>query len=100
MMAFLLRFQEQCDAAPAAVVCTGTQTHTYVRTEQGDSDPRHYDFRSLPIAALGCPSVMSAHDANLTVLSGTKTETAVRQESTDDDPMSSIFDTVPKVPPQ
>jgi hypothetical protein len=100
MMAFLLRFQEQCDAAPAGLVCTGTETHTYVRAEQVDSDPRHHDFRSLPIDSLHSQSEVTNCNASVAVLAGTKTVTEVRQEAADNDPTSRMFDTVPKVTSQ
>ncbi len=96
-MTFLLRFQERRKTAPAGPVCTGTETHTYVRTEQVDSDPRHHTFRSIPIDGLISRSKVTVQDATSAVLSGTTTLTEVRQEGADNDPTSQLFQTIPGV---
>ena len=90
--AFLLRFQESCRSAPAGPVCTGTETHTYVRSEQVDTDPRHHSFNAVPKCGELTQDVISSLSA------GTKTVTEVRQESADNDPTNRQFETFPKVP--
>lgn len=90
--AFLLRFQEKCSDAPGGPVCTGTETHTYVRTEQVDGDHRQHSFRILS-------NRIEPSENELTTLSaGTKTITEIGRESADDDPTTRRFETFPKVP--
>lgn len=84
--AFLLRYQEPCINATTGPVCTGTETHTYVRAEQVDADPRHHSFRAVP----HCAEHTSASSA------GTKTVTEVRQETADNDPVTRRFETIPR----
>jgi len=92
--AFLLRFQETCKNAPTGPLCTGTETHTFVRAEQVDADPRHHSFRTVP----NCGEL--SQDALSSLSAGTKTVTEVRQESADNDPTNRQFETFPKVPPR
>lgn len=128
-MAFLLRFQEQCDRAAPGIVCTGTETHTWVRTEHVDSDPGHHDFclvpsaisvrqtawpicNSSPSSASPPPTLVSRPDVSGGVavvrklncdpatLAGTQTITEHDQESPDNDPTYHSFDTLPKAPKQ
>lgn len=98
-IAFLLRFRDQCETAPPSVVCSGTQTHTYVRAEQCDSDPRHHDFRSIPNDTTLSQSVVTVaplQERTSALLFGTTTLTEVRQEGADADPMSHTFNALPK----
>lgn len=95
-MAFVLRFQEARQSAPEGPVCTGTETHTYVRAEQVDSDPRKHDFRSIPSDTECCLRHPVINRVELAVQSGTKTVTETRQEAADNDPSSRMFDSVPK----
>lgn len=89
--AFLLRFQETCKTAPDGPVCTGTETHTFVRAEQVDADPGHRSFRAVPNLDELTQDAISSSSA------GTKTFTEVRQESADNDPTNRQFETFPKV---
>ena len=84
--AFLLRYQEPCINTAIGPVCTGTETHTYVRAEQVDADPRHHSFRAVPHR--------TEHIS--TASAGTKTVTEIRQEADDNDPVSRRFETIPK----
>ena len=94
--AFLLRFREECETAPEGPVCTGTQTRTYVKAEPADTDPRHYDFRSIPIGTSHSRSTPLEATATSALLSGTKTVTEVQKETADNDPTSRTFDTLPR----
>lgn len=94
-MAFLLRFQEQCSSTSDGTVATGTETVTFVRAEQVDSDPRQYDLRVVPIYDVQLPSKRSLGNSAMTT--GTKTFTEVRREADDTDPTSELFDALARV---
>lgn len=87
-VAFLLRFQESCKNAPAGPVSTGTETHTYVRSEQVDTDPHHHGFRTVP----NCTDLFQDAFPSF----GTKTRTEVQKESVDNDRVMRKFESVPK----
>lgn len=92
MSAFLLRFKEECNAAPGYTAGTGTETHTYVRNEEVDDDHAHHSFRILTNRIKPSESVLMPLSAE------TKTITEVGRESTDDDPTTNRFETFPRVP--
>jgi hypothetical protein len=85
---FLLRFQERPKNPSNTQACTGTETSTYVQTEQADTDPHESGFRIVPNRA-------TLH-SNSQVLAGTRTMTEIRQESSDTDPTKTQFDSLPK----
>ena len=87
---FLLRFQERPKNPSNSQACTGTETSTYVQTEQADTDPHECGFRIVP----NRPGA-TLH-SNSQVLAGTKTMTEIRQESSDTDPAKIHFDSLPK----
>jgi len=88
---FLLRFQERRRNLTDRHACTGTETSTYVQTEQADTDPHECGFRTVP------NRIDQSPHSDSQVLSGTKTLTEVRQEPADTDPTRRQFDSLPKV---
>ncbi len=111
---FLLRFQEPCFLSDEYAVQYGTQTKTYVRAEQPDSDrsPPRYSAISGWLHGSGTQtftrvkSEQSDSDRCSTALAipitsadrtlGTKTLTAIRAETTDDDPAESNLQVIPR----
>ncbi len=92
---FVLRFQEvvskQCreDAH-------GTQTHTFVRSEQGDMDSQYMPFRSIPLDTKRYESMMPSSGVAKIIIGGTQTATEVRQENADRDPAIQSFSFLPR----
>jgi len=100
--AFVLRYQESCDADVGDDVRAGTMTGTRTQTEQPDSDPRQAGYTAISQAALqvgtqtGTAVQTEQSDADRTsschgiprtpIEMGTKSVTNVRAEASDDDP--------------
>ena len=81
--AFLLRFQEPCQAVTASPSC-GTQTRTRQHAEAADSDPGQAANRAIPVPGGGG------------VLWSTRTKTEVRTEGDDTDPRSLGHRAIPR----
>jgi hypothetical protein len=113
--AFILRFQERCDALAGFGSAAGTSTVTEVKSEHVDSDPdrrRHGVFgtRSQEVGTItktAIPREGGDVDRDLgavpiiprTILSrrfGTQTLTFVRAEGADQDPGRHYFSAVPQ----
>jgi hypothetical protein len=88
-IAFLLRFQESCPQGAATNVSVGTETLTFVRSEQSDADPHNVFFRAMP-TGLHVPR----KPANASL--GTQASTAVGREAADCDPATRRFEILPQ----
>lgn len=122
--AFLLRYQEDCpENLPVALTCA-TQTVTFVRAEQNDSDPNSSGHAVVPTPVLaaaqthmivnhgasaedairtadGVPSASkSAQTQQSTIQMATMTVTQVQKEQRDADPRNSVLEVVPVSAPR
>ena len=95
-MPFMLRFQEVLYLTHRRDDTEGTQTHTFVRSEQADTDSHHFRFRSIPLDTKRHESMIPPSGVAKVFLSGTQTATEVRQETADRDPANRSFSFIPK----
>ena len=89
--AYILRFQEPCDAS-SRLESVGTMTHTRVQAEQPDNDPGAKGFSAMLAGTATKTSVGTEQPDNdrlcsrkSQMLAGTQTLTAVQAESLDRD---------------
>lgn len=95
-MPFVLRFQEVLGSKSCGWNSNGTQTHTFVRSEQADMDSQRMRFRSIPLDTERYESMMPSSGVAKIILGGTLTATEVRQETVDRDPAIQLFSLLPR----